>query len=158
MFAMQANSVDRAVIPGNAGSRGATVMSALKEPVDRRETHAVVRRRAEALKGDEMFLAAVAAIGLPAIAGKALGKARHVAIARYLGEDRRRGDRIRARIAADDGLGAAAEPRRHLVAVDQHDLGLLRQRLQRAAHGEESRLPDVAAVDLLDRRLGHGEL
>src|SRR5258707_11205406 len=85
------------------GSRGATVMSALKEPVERRETHAVVRRRAEALKGNEVLLAAIAAIGLPAIAGKALGESRHVAIARHLGEDRRRGDRVGARVAADDG-------------------------------------------------------
>ena len=62
------------------------------------------------------------------------------------------------RIAADDGLGAAAELRRHAVAVDQHDLRLLDQRLHGAAHGEIRRLQDVDAVDLLDARLGHGEL
>src|SRR5258708_23749145 len=81
MFAMRADSVPRAVIPGNAGSRGATVTSALKEPVERREAHAVVRRRAEALKSDEMLLAAIAAVGLPTIAGTALVKARHIATA-----------------------------------------------------------------------------
>ena len=69
----------------------------------------------------------------------------HVAVARHLGEDRGGGDRIGARVAADDGLGAAAQLGRHAVAVDQHDVGLLGQRLQRAAHGEEGRLQDVDA-------------
>ena len=61
-------------------------------------------------------------------------------------------------VAAHDRLGPAAQLGRQLVAVDQHDVGPLGQRLQRAAHGEERGLQDVDPVDLLDRGLGHGEL
>src|SRR5471032_1026391 len=102
-----------------------------------------------------MFPASVAAIGLPTIPRKGLGKLLHIAVARYLREDRRRGDRIGMRVAADDGLGLAAELGRYLIAVYQdniwqNDVRKCCQRLQRAAHGKERRLQDVDTVDLLD--------
>ena len=61
-------------------------------------------------------------------------------------------------VAVDDCLGPAAQPRRQLIAVDQYDVGLVRQRLEGAAHGEECGLQDVDAIDLLDSGLGHREL
>src|SRR5918995_5806350 len=128
----------------------------LQHHPDRREAAAMVRRGPEPVERGQVVWASVADVGLPAVAGEGGRQPAHVTVARHLGDDRGGGDGIGARVAADDGLGAAAELGRHLVAVDQHQVRLLGHRLQRAAHGEESRLQDVDGVDLLDARFAHG--
>src|SRR5260221_2599912 len=87
--------------------RRARTKRALRQPVQRREAHAMMRCWPELFQRQQMLLAAVAAIGFPAVARPGLGQPRHVAIARDLGEDRGGGDRIGPRLAADDGLGSA---------------------------------------------------
>jgi hypothetical protein len=87
---------------------------------------------------------------LQSVAGVKHGEFRHGAIARDLGDDRRGGDRGTTRVAIDDRDFPAGETG-FLVAVDQAEVRLHAQTLDRAAHGEEAGAENIMRLDFLDR-------
>jgi hypothetical protein len=85
---------------------------------------------------------------LQSVAGVKHGEFRHGAIARDLGDDRRGGDGGTTRVAIDDGEFPAGETG-FLVAVDQAQVRLHAQALDRAAHGEKAGAENIVRLDFL---------
>ena len=99
----------------------------------------------------------VAGVALPAVMGPGAGQRRHPPVAADLGDDRRRGDRQAATVAADDRAHVARQVR-GAVAVHQRVVRPARQPGDGAAHRRHRRPQDVVAVDLLHRRLADRDL
>ncbi|PAV93211.1 hypothetical protein WR25_11083 [Diploscapter pachys] len=90
---------------------------------DGREAAAVNRGRPVFEQRRQMVLAAVALVRMPVIVRVDRGMFEHDRVARFLGEDRRGGDRQALRVAADDRRRRVG-PARQAIAVDQHMAGI----------------------------------
>ena len=80
----------------------------------------------------------------------------HQAIAHGLGDHRRGGDRVAARVAIHDRIMRTPELRTG-QSVHQDERGLEPEPGQRAPHGEDRRPPDVQPVDLAHAGRAHAD-
>ena len=96
----------------------------------------------------------IALVPCKAVAGMLGIQLLHQRVAGGLGEDRGRGNRQALGIASDDGLLGNLQAL-ETAPIDQHVLGLFREPLDRAVHGEPAGPVDVDTVDLLDRGETH---
>src|ERR671923_1099697 len=106
---------------------------------------------AEPVDRVDVLSRAVAFVRFPEVAGMALREAIHEVIADRLGDHRRRGNRVAARVPVDDRLVLAAELRTW-QAVDEHPRGSEAEAMERALHGEDRGPADVVAIDLAHAR------
>ena len=109
----------------------------------------MVRRDAEAFERDAVLLGAVARVAFPPVSGMVAGEPFHDAVARHLGDDRRRRNGEAEAVAGDNGAGRHREGRRH-VAVDQRRLRRRGEGANRTLHGDEGGPENIQAVDLGD--------
>ena len=116
-----------------------------------RERHAVHGRRSQTQKRLAVLGCAVALVGGKAIARIVMVERFHHAVALGLGDDRRGGDAEIDAIALVERVLRDVDPG-HRARVHEHVLRRAGQRLDGATHGEQRRMVDVDAVDLLDRR------
>ena len=82
--------------------------------------------------------------------------ARHHPVARHLGNDGSRCDRLRTLVALDQRAALAGKARRNVAAVGQHEPGRDAEPCDGAAHGLEAGAQDVGAVDAGGRDRGRG--
>ena len=124
---------------------------------DRRKRLAVVDGRVRAGQGREMLGHAVAHMPLKTIARVRKAKPGHQTVAGDFRHDRGGRNGHDQRIAGHHGFAIAAAVDL-LIAVDEHQFGPYRQRLDRAGKRPERGAKDVVAVDALDRAECHGHL